>query len=48
MNTEKINIGIKYKKILDIENYRYFLPAGYELYVLIRSDLIPKEKDKTK
>lgn len=43
LKLEQAEIITKIKKQLDIEHYRYFLPAGYELYVLVRKDVF---KDK--
>lgn len=43
LKLEQAEIITKIKKQLDIEHYRYFLPEGYELYVLVRKDVF---KDK--
>ena len=45
---QKNEIAMRYKQELDIENYRYFLPNDYELYVLVRSDIYKKENHNLK
>ena len=36
---EKLVICEKYRKLMNIDKHRYFLPDGYEMFILIRSDI---------